>query len=167
LQRRLQTSKRVLAGRVCSANLKLQKHKNAAKHVDANASALAFAFAFAFASTFRLELHALADEEILVNAVTAKIGQVTSWASNDLGTAEVAAPWAETEYWTPRDERGGDGWALRAAQWDAGIIRGPSRLERTRATHALSMPLSTFVTGVLAIACLFIGSVCLMLRVFA
>jgi hypothetical protein len=29
------------------------------------------------------------------------------------------------------------------------------------------MPLSTFVTGVLAIACLFIGSVCLVLRVFA
>ena len=117
--------------------------------------------------TTRATEHALADEEILVNAVTAKIGQVTSWASNDLGTAEVAASWAETEYWTPRDERGGDGWALRAAQWDAGIIRGPSRLERTRATHALSMPLSIFVTGVLAIACLFIGSVCLMLRVFA
>ena len=107
--------------------------------------------------TARATEHALADEEILVNAVTAKIGQVTSWASNDLGTAEVAAPWAETEYWIPRDERDGDGWALRVPQRTAEIICGQSRLERTRACRRLCI----FVTG----ACLFIGSVCLVLRV--
>ena len=111
--------------------------------------------------TARATEHALADEDILANAVTAQIGEVTSWASSDLGTADVAAPWAETEYWTPREERGGDGWALRVAQWDPGVIRGPSRLERTRATNALSVPLCIFVTGVLAVSVLFIWSVCL------
>ena len=111
--------------------------------------------------TARATEHALADEDILANAVTAQIGEVTSWASHDLGTAEVAAPWAETEYWTPREERGGDGWALRVAQWDPGVIRGQSRLERTQATNALSVPLCIFVTGVLAVSCLFIWSVCL------
>ena len=108
--------------------------------------------------TARATEHALADEEILANAVTAQIGQVTSWASS---AAEVAAPWAETEYWTPREERGGDGWALRVAQWDPGVIRGPSRVERTWATNALSVQLCIFVTGVLAMSFLFIGSVCL------
>ena len=111
--------------------------------------------------TARATEHALADEDILANAVTAQIGEVTSWASHDLGTAEVAAPWAETEYWTPREERGGDGWALRVAQWDPGVIRGQSRLERTQATNALSVPLCIFVTGVVAVSFLFIWSVCL------
>ena len=111
--------------------------------------------------TARATEHALADEDILANAVTAQIGEVTSWASRDLGTAEVAAPWAETEYWTPREERGGDGWALRVAQWDPGVIRGQSRLERTQATNALSVPLCIFVTGVVAVSFLFIWSVCL------
>ena len=111
--------------------------------------------------TARATEHALADEDILANAVTAQIGEVTSWASSDLGTADVAAPWAETEYWTPREERGGDGWALRVAQWDPGVIRGQSRLERTQATNALSVPLCIFVTGVVAVSFLFIWSVCL------
>ena len=111
--------------------------------------------------TARATEHALADEDILANAVTAQIGEGTSWASSDLGTADVAAPWAETEYWTPREERGGDGWALRVAQWDPGVIRGQSRLERTQATNALSVPLCIFVTGVVAVSFLFIWSVCL------
>ena len=90
--------------------------------------------------------HAWADEEILANAVTAKIEQVTSWASDELGTADVAPSWSETEDWTPREEQGGDGWTLRVAQWDPAVIRGPSNLERiwTVATYALSLPLCIF-----------------------
>ena len=91
--------------------------------------------------------HAWADEEILANAVTAKIEQVTSWASDELGTADVAPSWSETEDWTPREERGGDGWTLRVAQWDPAVIRGPSNLERiwAVATYALSLPLCIFL----------------------
>lgn len=93
--------------------------------------------------TARATEHAWADEEILANAITATIEQVTSWASDELGTADVAPSWSETEDWTPREERGGDGWTLRVAQWDPGVIRGPSSLERIRtvATYALSLPL--------------------------
>ena len=114
----------------------------------------------------RVTEHALADEEILVDAVTAKIGQVTTWACYGLDTA----PWAETEYWTPREERGGDGWAVRGDSGVRGgysgdpmgvtITRGPSRrAQRTRATNVLSLPLCICVTGILAI--LSWGSVCL------
>lgn len=104
--------------------------------------------------TARAAEHALADEEILAKAVNARVGRVTSWTHSGL-------------QYSVREERGGDGWIVRADSGvHGGVTRGPlsavhGHRQRT-ASACFCVPLC--VAGVLAgtgITLLLAGLVCL------